>query len=73
MIKSASKRDCQIIISTQSAELIDNFEPDDILTVDRGKDGTIIKRLEPTSLQSWLESYTLGELWTKSVIDGQPL
>jgi predicted ATPase len=73
MIKSASRRDCQVIISTQSAELIDNFEPDDILTVDRGAEGTVISRLDSKSLQSWLESYTLGELWTKSVIKGQPL
>ena len=72
MIKSASKRDCQVIISTQSAELISHFEPDDILTVDR-QDGTVINRLKPESLKSWLESYTLGELWTKSVINGQPL
>ena len=72
MIKSASKRDCQVIISTQSAELISHFEPDDILTVDR-QEGTVINRLKPESLKSWLESYTLGELWTKSVINGQPL
>ena len=72
MIKSASKRECQVIVSTQSAELISHFEPDDILTVDR-QDGTVINRLKPESLKSWLESYTLGELWTKSVINGQPL
>ena len=73
MIKSASKRDCQVIISTQSAELINYFEPDDVLTVDRNAEGTVIRRLEPEPLKSWLESYTLGELWTKSVIKGQPL
>ena len=73
MIKSASKRNCQILISTQSAELINYFEPDDILTVDRTEEGTVISRLEPESLKSWLESYTLGELWTKSIIKGQPL
>lgn len=71
LIKSASEQDCQIIISTQSVNLVDNFDPEDIITVDRLDNQSIFYRLEDGSLKSWLESYSLGDLWVKNVIKGQ--
>lgn len=72
MIKSAASRGCQIIVSTQSVNLINNFDADDIITVDRKDGQSVFNRLNGESLQGWLESYSIGELWTKSVINGQP-
>lgn len=72
MIKSAAARGCQMIISTQSVNLINHFDADDIITVDRKDSQSIFKRLDKNALQSWLEDYSIGELWTKSVINGQP-
>lgn len=63
----------QIIISTQSINLVDNFGPNDIITVDKNDDQSIFKRLEnDLSLKDWLEKYSIGDLWTKNVIGGQP-
>jgi predicted ATPase len=62
----------QVILSTQSVNLVDNFEPGDIITVDRENDQTVFKRLDPIELQAWLTDYGLGDLWFKSVIGGQP-
>ncbi|MBR4583594.1 MAG: AAA family ATPase [Bacteroidales bacterium] len=72
MIKSVADRKCQIIISTQSVNLINNFEPTDIITVDKKEGQSIFNRLNQEDLSKWLEDYSLGELWTKSIINGQP-
>ena len=72
MIKSAAARGCQMIISTQSVNLISQFNPEDIITVDRKDGQSVFNRLDKNALESWLENYSLGELWTKSVINGQP-
>ena len=72
MIKSVASRDCQVIISTQSVNLINNFDAEDIITVDRKDKQTTFNRLNNDTLQHWLNDYSLGELWTKSIINGQP-
>ena len=72
LIKKAS-REAQIIISTQSVNLVDNFEPEDIIVVDRKDNATVFNRLDSENLAHWLEDYSLGEIWEKNVIGGQPL
>ena len=72
MIKSAAARGCQMIISTQSVSLINQFDADNIITVDRKDGQSVFNRLDKNTLESWLENYSIGELWTKSIINGQP-
>jgi len=62
----------QVIVATQSASLIDRFEPSDIVVVDRNAEGTTLRRLDETALAGWLEDYTLSELWEKNVFGGRP-
>ncbi len=62
----------QIIVSTQSAELISHFEPEDIVVVDRKNDESVFKRLDSEYLADWLEDYTLDELWKMNVLGGRP-
>jgi predicted ATPase len=71
LVQSASKH-VQVIVATQSVSLIDRFEPDDIVVVDRSKRETSLKRLSSSKLREWLESYTLSELWEKNVVGGRP-
>jgi predicted ATPase len=74
MLKSASTK-TQIIISTQSVTLINQFEPEDIIIVDRerGERGqSTFKRLDGKNIANWLEEYSIGELWEKNVIGGRP-
>jgi predicted ATPase len=63
---------CQVIVATQSSALLDMFEPDDVIVVDRVDRQSIFRRLDPVSLQDWLEEYTLGQLWEKNVLGGGP-
>jgi len=62
----------QIILSTQSVDLLSEFEPEDIIVVDRDVDGSSFKRLNEEELKEWLENdYSLGELWKKNILGGR--
>ena len=71
LIKKASAK-CQIIISTQSVNLVGNFDANDIITVDRVDNQSQFNRLSDENLGSWLEDFSLGDLWLKNMIKGQP-
>lgn len=70
LIKMAAQKGTQVIVATQSAELISNFEPEDVLTVNQNEDGTTINRLNSEELAHWLEDYTLGDLWKQNIMKG---
>jgi predicted ATPase len=71
LIQSASLH-TQVILATQSTALIDYFEPEDVIVVNRrGRESEFV-RLDPVALSEWLEEYSLGELWEKNVIGGRP-
>ena len=61
----------QIIVSTQSVELLNEFEPEEVIVVNGTENGTCFKRLSADDLSVWLEDYSLGELWKKNVIGGR--
>jgi predicted ATPase len=63
----------QVIVSTQSSLLLDHFAPEDVLVADLVDGGTQIKRLESSQLATWLEDYSLGQLWEKNELGGQPV
>lgn len=63
----------QIIIATQSVNLINYFQPEDLLIVDRGERGaSIFRRLKDEDYEEWLEDYSLGQLWEKNFLGGRP-
>jgi predicted ATPase len=62
----------QILISTQSSSFLDNFNPEDVIVVNREGKESQFKRLNPTELEAWLDEYSLGEVWEKNIIGGGP-
>jgi predicted ATPase len=70
LIRSASKR-MQVIISTQSVPLLNEFSMDDLIVVERQKGATTFKRLSEADFTQWLEEYSVGELWEKNILGGQ--
>ncbi len=71
LMRSASAR-CQVIVSTQSIELLNEYSAEDIIVVDRkGSESTFV-RPDTKALQEWLSDYSLGELWQKNVLGGRP-
>lgn len=74
LMKSAAARGCQIIAATQSADLISNFEPNQILTANLKGGQTIVECLNEEELSHWLRDYSLGDLWKQNIMKGgQPL
>jgi predicted ATPase len=76
MVRIAAAKS-QIILATQSVTLLEHFNPEDVIVVERIKDEhgyakSTFTRLEPAKLQSWLGDYSLGELWEKNVVGGRP-
>ena len=73
MIQSVASKDCQVIVATQSPDLISHFKPEDIITVDQINGETQFKRLDSKELELWLEEYSIDDLWKRSIITtGQP-
>ena len=71
LIKSTAI-DHQIIISTQSVELLNEFTLEDLIVVDKIKGDSTFTRLDSEKLSEWLDEYSLGELWKKNIIGGRP-
>lgn len=71
LLKKAATQ-TQIIVSTQSAPLLDNFDAEDVIVVEREDGASAFKRLASSDLGEWLKDYSLGELWQKNVIGGRP-
>lgn len=71
MLKSASTK-TQVLVSTQSVELLNHFAPEDVIVADRTDNGTYLHRIDSAELTDWLEEYGLGELWEKNLIGGRP-
>lgn len=71
LIKKASAN-TQFFISTQSVSLVSEFEPEDIVVVEREGRASVYKRPDSAQLGAWLEEYSLGQLWEQNVIGGRP-
>lgn len=71
MIKQVAEKK-QIIVSTQSVELLNAFAPEDIIVVEREQGASVLKRLDTEELAGWLEEYTLGDLWKRNILGGRP-
>ena len=71
LIRQASTQ-TQVVVSTQSSLLLDQFDPADVLVANRVGGSTHFTRLDGTALAEWLQDYSLGQLWEKNEIGGRP-
>ncbi|MGE8568868.1 MAG: AAA family ATPase [Achromobacter sp.] len=71
LMKSAAQQH-QLIISTQSVELVNEFDVEDLIVVDKRAGASSFKRLDSEPLSEWLADYTLGDLWKKNLLGGRP-
>jgi predicted ATPase len=71
LMRSAATRS-QIIATTQSITLLNEFTAEDVVVLNRRERETVFSRVEPNALEEWLKEYSLGELWQKNVIEGRP-
>jgi predicted ATPase len=71
LIRAASEKS-QIIISTQSVALLNEFTIDDLIIVERADRASVFKRCDANDFSTWLETYSIGELWEKNILGGRP-
>jgi predicted ATPase len=60
----------QIIVATQSDILLNSFDAEDVIIVDRVNGASTLRRLNTKDLEEWLTNYTMGELWQKNMLEG---
>ncbi|EKS69117.1 AAA family ATPase [Caballeronia zhejiangensis] len=71
LLRSASTH-MQVIVSTQSVPLVNEFSIDDLIIVEREQGGSVFKRVDESEFEAWLEDYSVGELWEKNILGGRP-
>ncbi|MFZ6844955.1 AAA family ATPase [Undibacterium sp. RuTC16W] len=71
LMKSAADKH-QLIISTQSVELVNEFDADDLIVVNKHDGASTFERPNGAALDEWLAEYSLGDLWKKNLLGGRP-
>jgi predicted ATPase len=71
LLHEASQR-TQLIVSIQSSILLDELTPEQVIVVNQTDGETVLERQDPARLAEWLQEYTLGQLWEKNELGGQP-
>jgi len=71
LLVDASTR-MQIILTTHSDRLVEEFSerPEAVLVSEKQAGASTFRRLDGQQLSSWLEEYSLGQLWTKGQLGG---
>ena len=71
LLRSAAEQ-TQVIVATQSVTLVNQFEPDEVIVVDRKDGQSVFAHLGAAEIDTWLDEYGLGDLWEKNVFGGRP-
>ncbi|MDR3393206.1 MAG: AAA family ATPase [Sulfuriferula sp.] len=64
--------DRQLIVSTQSVELVNELSPEDVIVVDQDNGASTFRRYTKQELSGWLEEYAMGEIWKRNILGGRP-
>jgi predicted ATPase len=62
----------QLILTTQSLDLLNTMELEDIITVNMQNGESIFEHLDRSEFVGWLDNYSVGELLWKKVIQAGP-
>ena len=73
LLVDASER-TQLVVTTHSDALVSALtdQPGAIVTCERPGAGTVLRRLDPERLATWLENYQLGDLWRMGELGANP-
>jgi predicted ATPase len=70
--EAAAGNRSQLLVSTQSPGLLDHFDAEHLVIVDRLEGASVFRRLDSKALEQWLKDYSLGELVRKDIIESGP-
>jgi len=72
LIQGVAAENGQVLVATQSATFLSNFEPEDVVVVENEGGESKFTRHTSAELADWLKRYSLGEVWQKNLIGGRP-
>ena len=62
----------QVLVATQSPLLVDAFALGEVFVLEMNGGSTELHVPNPDQLQTWLEEFSVGELWQKNLLGGRP-
>lgn len=62
----------QVVLATQSPTLVDHFDLAQLRPIAHTKGRSTFLDLDVKGLRSWLDDYSLGEMWQKNLLRGGP-
>lgn len=71
LLKEAAQR-TQLFVATQSVTLINQLDFSDIFVANRIDGATKLCQFTQQDLSQWVDRYSIGELWEKNLIGGNP-
>ena len=73
LLVQASER-MQLVVTTHSDPLVSALTsgPDAVVACERPGESTELRRLDPKKLSTWLEEYSLGDLWRMGELGANP-
>ena len=69
---SSAATQTQVMVSTQSVTLVNQFQPEQVWAVDREDGQSVFRHLSGADMSAWLDDYALGDLWEKNVLGARP-
>jgi len=71
LLSSAATR-AQVVVSTQSVTLVNQYDQTTVWAVDRVRGESVFRHLGTDDMTHWLDHYALGELWEKNILGARP-
>ena len=71
LLADASER-TQVLVATQSAALVDEVRPEDVIVANLEEGATSLERLDREELTDWLKDYSLSQMWETNLFGGRP-
>jgi len=62
----------QVFVATQNADMLNEFDLNDVIVVTREGRESKFKRLNREDYLEWLDDYSLAQLWKQNIIGGRP-
>lgn len=71
LMRSVSEK-TQIIASTQSVTLANQFGWQDMVVVDQINNASVFRRLKEAEVSEWIKTYKMGDVWEMNALGGTP-
>ena len=71
LIKAVSYH-CQVFVATQSISMVNNFDLEDLVVIDRKERYSVYSRPDSRTLKEYLDEFSTGQIWEKNIIGGRP-